>query len=246
MDAIVRRLNDLEVIIWYSTSSFISFIYCVKLTKTYSFFFFPSRLKEHYKLGSHGSLSKNSVYQHYLESYPSWKNNDAQQSDYHDGDAMPKEKEKALLSATSFGKLVRRAFPGITYNRKGPRGQSVQHYTHLKRIDHDLKLKQLITMSAFPLQVYLSPSSSPVSSPSSSPPLHTNAASPPMSSSAPHQNCISTCRVPLRPSTVNCSLPRVASDQAFPHLYGQGFSTNYRRLLLPVPPSRGQATVEEL
>jgi hypothetical protein len=29
----------------------------------------------------------------------------------------------------------------VGYNRKGPRGNSLQHYTHLKRINHE-KLKQ--------------------------------------------------------------------------------------------------------
>ncbi len=38
-----------------------------------------------------------------------------------------------LFSHAVFGKLVKRAFPGIKTNRKGPRGQSKQHYTLLCR-----------------------------------------------------------------------------------------------------------------
>jgi len=73
-------------------------------------------LRENYKVGKSGSTSKNAVYQHYLD--------------------MCKEKGiHPSISATYFGKLVKRAFPDIKYNRKGPRGGTKQHYTHLKRID---------------------------------------------------------------------------------------------------------------
>jgi hypothetical protein len=35
-----------------------------------------------------------------------------------------------------FGKLVKKAFPSVRCNRKGPRGKAKQHYTHLQRVDH--------------------------------------------------------------------------------------------------------------
>ncbi len=44
---------------------------------------------------------------------------------------------EATISPTYFGKLVKRAFPEIKYNRKGPRGGTKQHYTHLKRINQN-------------------------------------------------------------------------------------------------------------
>ncbi len=37
------------------------------------------------------------------------------------------------FSSTQFGKLLKRAFPGVLNARKGPRGNSVQHYRNLKR-----------------------------------------------------------------------------------------------------------------
>ncbi len=114
-----------------------------KLTPTHH----SPRIKDHYKLGSHGSLSKSSVYQHFLQT---WQN-------------------EVPLSATSFGKLVKKAFPDIRYNKKGPRGQSVQHYTHLKRIDHDKKLRQIIALSSVPAFCYpISPLSLSSDSPNTS------------------------------------------------------------------------------
>lgn len=79
-------------------------------------------LRENYKVGKSGSTSKNAVYQHY-------------------SDMCSERGIEPSINATYFGKLVKRAFPGVQYNRKGPRGNSLQHYTHLKRINHD-KLKQ--------------------------------------------------------------------------------------------------------
>lgn len=77
-------------------------------------------LRENYKMGKSGSTSKNAVYQHYLD--------------------MCQEKGiEPSISATYFGKLVKRAFPDVKYNRKGPRGGTKQHYTHLKRIDPSKK-----------------------------------------------------------------------------------------------------------
>ncbi len=91
-----------------------------------------TRIKDNYKIGTSGSISKSSVYQHFLQAW----------------------QHKIFLSATSFGKLMRKAFPDITYNKKGPRGRSMHHYTHLKRIDHDKRLSEIITMTSFPPPLY--------------------------------------------------------------------------------------------
>jgi hypothetical protein len=56
------------------------------------------RLRENYKVGKNGSVSKNSVFQHYY-------------------DACQDKGIEPVISATYFGKLVKRAFPGIKYNR---------------------------------------------------------------------------------------------------------------------------------
>ncbi len=50
------------------------------------------------------------------------------------------------ISATAFGKLVKRAFPGIKSNKKGPRGHSVQHYTGLKMINQKKQCNQITSM----------------------------------------------------------------------------------------------------
>jgi hypothetical protein len=60
-------------------------------------------------------MSKRSVYNHYLN-------------------VTKQVTKKPLISPTFFGKLVKRAFPSIKCNRKGPRGHTKQHYTHLQRI----------------------------------------------------------------------------------------------------------------
>lgn len=72
-------------------------------------------LRENYMVGTSGSLSKRSVYNHYLN-------------------VTKQVTKKPLISPTFFGKLVKRAFPSIKCNRKGPRGHTKQHYTHLQRI----------------------------------------------------------------------------------------------------------------
>jgi len=80
-------------------------------------------LRENYKLGKNGSVSKNSVYQHYLD--------------------MCKEKGlEPWISPMYFGKLVKKAHPTVGYSRKGPRGNSLQHYAHLKRIHPDKQQQQ--------------------------------------------------------------------------------------------------------
>lgn len=71
-------------------------------------------LRDNYTINSAGSVSKCEVYAHYLD--------------------MCRQKGVTFpMSRTFYGKLVRRAFPGIKSNRKGPRGQAKQHYTHLVR-----------------------------------------------------------------------------------------------------------------
>lgn len=71
-------------------------------------------LRDNYTINSAGSVSKCEVYAHYLD--------------------MCRQKNVTFpMSRTFYGKLVRRAFPGIKSNRKGPRGQAKQHYTHLVR-----------------------------------------------------------------------------------------------------------------
>ncbi len=62
-----------------------------------------------------GSSGKLAVYNHYVQC--------CKEKDMHDH----------IISQTYFGKLVKRAFPNIRYNRKGPRGKALQHYTGLKR-----------------------------------------------------------------------------------------------------------------
>jgi hypothetical protein len=72
-------------------------------------------LRDHYRLGKSGSISKNSVYMLYLE-------------------ACQARGLETDINSTFFGKLVKKAFPGIQYNRKGPRGRSEHHYKLLKRV----------------------------------------------------------------------------------------------------------------
>ncbi len=148
MDAIEKRLKELEVIIWSRTPFVLLQQALLVLTHAP---FVPHRLKDNYKIGSHGSISKNSVYQHFLYT---WQQRDA--INEYSCSVFP-------LSATAFGKIVKKAFPDLKYNRKGPRGQSTPHYTHLKRIDHDKKLSQIITLSSLAIMASLSPPpSSPV------------------------------------------------------------------------------------
>ncbi len=62
-----------------------------------------------------GSSGKLAVYNHYVQC------------------CKEKDMQDHIISQTYFGKLVKRAFPNIRYNRKGPRGKALQHYTGLKR-----------------------------------------------------------------------------------------------------------------
>ncbi|ELR21069.1 uncharacterized protein ACA1_282340 [Acanthamoeba castellanii str. Neff] len=74
-------------------------------------------LRENYRLGRSGSLAKEEVYGDYLNS-------------------MEPNKTDPVIVPTYFGKLVKKAFPSVRCNRKGPRGKAKQHYTHLQRVDH--------------------------------------------------------------------------------------------------------------
>lgn len=64
-------------------------------------------------MGVAGFLRKSLVYQHYLEAC-------------RECAELGAEGGEAPISHTYFGKLVRRAFPGIKCNRKGPRGDAHQ------------------------------------------------------------------------------------------------------------------------
>jgi hypothetical protein len=76
-------------------------------------------LKENYYIKQGGSTSKCEVYNHYRESC------------LKDGAVFP-------ISNTFFGKLLRRAFPSVKSNRKGPRGKAKQYYENLVRLSmHD-------------------------------------------------------------------------------------------------------------
>jgi hypothetical protein len=72
------------------------------------------RLRDHYRFGKSGSISKNSVYLHYL-------------------DACGQRGLETDINQTFFGKLVKKAFPGIQYNRytnsypPPPQQQHVRH-----------------------------------------------------------------------------------------------------------------------
>ncbi len=70
--------------------------------------FFAFRLRENYDRTEKLSVSKRSVYKHY-------------EDECMHNNVTP-------MSHTFFGKLVRRAFPNIKCNRKGPRGLAQQHY----------------------------------------------------------------------------------------------------------------------
>lgn len=66
-------------------------------------------LRENYKHATTTSVSKRSVFAHYLE-------------------ACKRQSVATPISHTYFGKLVRKAFPDVRCNRKGPRGSAQQHY----------------------------------------------------------------------------------------------------------------------
>jgi hypothetical protein len=72
-------------------------------------------LRENYKHATTTSVSKRSVFGHYLE-------------------ACQNQGVLTPISHTYFGKLVRKAFPDVRCNRKGPRGSAQQHY-RLIRVD---------------------------------------------------------------------------------------------------------------
>lgn len=55
-------------------------------------YFISTKIKDNYKLESKGSISKSSVYQHFLQTW----------------------QHEITLTAISFGKLVKKAFPDIT------------------------------------------------------------------------------------------------------------------------------------
>jgi hypothetical protein len=59
------------------------------------------RLRDNYRFGKSGSISKNSVYQHYLDECR--------------GRGLETD-----INQTYFGKLVKKAFAGIQYNRFDP------------------------------------------------------------------------------------------------------------------------------
>lgn len=99
------------------------------------------RLQENYKHATTTSVSKRSVYGHYL-------------------DVCRQQSVLSPISHTYFGKLVRKAFPNVRCNRKGPRGSAQQHYRLIRKdgnsndiFDHDEDDE---------LDAYNSPPSAPV------------------------------------------------------------------------------------
>jgi len=72
-------------------------------------------LRQNYEHATTTSVSKRSVFSHYLE-------------------ACNIHKVSNPISHTYFGKLVRKAFPDVRCNRRGPRGSAQQHY-RLARVD---------------------------------------------------------------------------------------------------------------
>jgi len=122
----------------------------------FGFFFcwHTSRLRENYMVGTSGSLSKRSVYNHYLR-------------------VTEQVTKKPLISPTFFGKLVKRAFPTVKCNRKGPRSQTKQHYTHLQRISASIEDERAFPTENIPTSPYddfsaCGSSSSPAMSPADS------------------------------------------------------------------------------
>ncbi len=139
MDAQRKQLAELDIILWYANSTKLlmattphihyqtrqhqesCFFFCFfhsnsnfTQTTTHCGLVFTRRLKENYQLVSDEYESKSAVFNHYVNSC----------------------RERNLLptfSSTQFGKLLKRAFPGVLSARKGPRGNSVQHYRNLKR-----------------------------------------------------------------------------------------------------------------
>ncbi len=88
-----------------------------------------NRLHQEYKIGKSGSSSKSSVFVEYL--------------------AMCAANHlRPLFSATCFGKLVKRAFPEVQTQRKGPRGNSKQHYALLKKINKNNNNNNVIINSS--------------------------------------------------------------------------------------------------
>jgi hypothetical protein len=86
------------------------------------------RLRDNYTINSAGSVSKCEVYAHYLDmcnqkgtSYLQLLPQTSQGPPHH---LLPLAGVTFPMSRTFYGKLVRRAFPGIKSNRKGPRGQA--------------------------------------------------------------------------------------------------------------------------
>jgi hypothetical protein len=102
-------------------------------------------LKEHYRVGEAGSMRKSFVYQHYLDACRESGMEGAPISHTYDDDhrhqhpwrhahaharthslGAGRVANHTASPSRFFGKLVRRAFPGIKCNRKGPRGDAHQ------------------------------------------------------------------------------------------------------------------------
>lgn len=109
-EALTRELQACRIIFWYL---------CPLSSTTYprAYVRFLVRLRENYRLGRSGSMAKEELYADYVR-------------------ALEPDPSKPSVVPTYFGKLVKKAFPAVRCNRKGPRGKAKQHYTHLQRVDH--------------------------------------------------------------------------------------------------------------
>lgn len=72
-------------------------------------------LRANYQVGTSGFTSKRDVFNHFMR-------------------VCKKKEVEPKISHTFFGKIVKKAFPNIKYNRKGPRGATQQCYTFLQRM----------------------------------------------------------------------------------------------------------------
>lgn len=75
-------------------------------------------LRANYRVGTNGFTSKRDVFNHFMR-------------------VCKNKGVEPKISHTFFGKIVKRAFPNIKYNRKGPRGATQQCYTFLQRMTTD-------------------------------------------------------------------------------------------------------------
>ncbi len=107
MDNLERRLHANHIVFWYAHTHTHTETVPLQPTNALTRLSVRSRLRENYMVGTSGSLSKRSVYNHYLN-------------------VTKQVTKKPLISPTFFGKLVKRAFPSIKCNRKGPRGHTKQ------------------------------------------------------------------------------------------------------------------------